>query len=86
MEEALTQPHQDLAGYPVLKLPYLVLMKLESSRTQDLGDLSRMLGLAAEEDLEQVRSAVRQFAPDAAEDIESLIFLGRLEQNPPTKG
>jgi hypothetical protein len=35
---------------------------------------------------EQVRSIVRQFAPDAAEDIESLIFLGRLEQNPPTKG
>jgi hypothetical protein len=79
LPEALAQPRLDPAGYPVLALPYLVLMKLQSSRTQDLGDLSRMFGLASEEDLEQVRSVVNQYAPDAAEDVESLIYLGQIE-------
>ena len=74
------QPDQtDAAGYPVLGLPYLVLMKMETSRPQDLGDLSRMLGLAEEDDLEKVRAAVTRYMPDAADDLESLIYLGRLE-------
>ncbi|HEY84094.1 MAG TPA: hypothetical protein G4N96_03135 [Chloroflexi bacterium] len=79
IDEALSHPKQDPAGYPVLDLPYLVLMKLEASRTLDLGDLARMLGLAAERELERVRNAVKRYAPDAIEDIESLIYLGQLE-------
>ena len=35
-------------GLPIIDLPYLVLMKLSASRTQDLADISRMLGLADE--------------------------------------
>lgn len=84
LDEALAQPHQDPAGYPVLDLPYLILMKLEASRTQDLGDLSRMLGLAAEAELEKVRAIVNRYAPDAADDVESLIYLGQMEMKPPS--
>ena len=79
LDDALQPDQTDPAGYPVLGLPYLVLMKMETSRPQDLGDLSRMLGLAAEDDLEQVRAAVTRYMPDAAKDLESLIYLGRLE-------
>ena len=79
LDDALQPDQTDPAGYPVLGLPYLVLMKMETSRPQDLGDLSRMLGLAEEDDLEQVRAAVTRYMPDAPEDLESLIYLGRLE-------
>lgn len=79
LDEALAHPHRDLAGFPVLALPYLVLMKLESSRLQDTADLSRMLGLASEEELARVRAVVARYAPDEADDVESLIYLGRLE-------
>lgn len=79
LDDALQPDRTDAAGYPVLGLPYLVLMKMETSRPQDLGDLSRMLGLAEEDDLEQVRAAVTRYMPDAADDLESLIYLGRLE-------
>ncbi len=85
LDEALARPRQDPAGYPVLDLPYLILMKIESSRTQDLGDLSRMLGLASEEELARVRAIVNRYAPDAAEDVEALIYLGRLEMKPPAE-
>lgn len=81
IDEAFQQEQRDPAGFPVLGLPYLVLMKMETSRPQDLGDLSRMLGLAEEDDLEQVRDVVTRYMPDAAEDLESLIYLGRLEMD-----
>jgi len=77
--EALTHPRQDLAGYPVLDLPYLVLMKMAASRTRDFGDLGTMLGLASEEELARVRAVVAHYAPEEAEDLESLIYLGQVE-------
>jgi len=52
LDEALANPRQDMAGYPVLDLPYLVLMKMESSRGRDVGDLTTMLGLASDEELD----------------------------------
>jgi hypothetical protein len=79
LDEALTHPRQDMAGYPVLDLPYLVLMKMESSRLQDTADLSRMLGLASDEELERVRAVVARYAPTEMGDLESLIYLGRFE-------
>lgn len=79
LEEALAHPRQDAAGYPVLDLPYLVLMKMASSRAQDIADIARMLGLASDEELARVREAVARYAPEEAEDLESLIHLGRLE-------
>ncbi len=79
LKEALTRLQRDRAGFPVLDLPYLVIMKLASSRTQDTADVSRMLGLASDEDLARVRAAVARYAPDAVEDLESLIYLGQVE-------
>ncbi len=79
LEEALAHPRRDPAGLPVLDLPYLVIMKLAASRVQDMADLARMLGLASDEDLARVRAAVAHYAPDAAEDLASLIYLGQLE-------
>lgn len=79
VEEALAHPQRDYAGLPVVSLPYLVLMKLASSRGVDMGDLSRMLGGAEEDSLVEVRSVVRRFLPDALDDLGSLTELGRLE-------
>ena len=79
LDEALARPCQDSSGYPVLDLPYLVLTKLAASRVQDTADLSRMLGLASEEDLVRVRAVVARYAPEEADDLESLIYLGRVE-------
>jgi hypothetical protein len=79
LDEALAHPRQDPAGFPVLDLPYLVLMKMESSRAQDVADLSRMLGLASDEELSLVRAVVARHAPAVMDDLESLIYLGRFE-------
>jgi len=84
LKRALGQSGQDPAGYPVVKLPYLALMKMEAQRAQDWADVSRMLGWADDADLDEVRAVVKQYAPDDLEDLESLIFIGKREQeNPP---
>ncbi|MBX3052986.1 MAG: hypothetical protein KF753_16000 [Caldilineaceae bacterium] len=54
-------------------------MKLLSGRAQDIADLTRMLGGATPAMLEQVRSVVARHVPDAVEDVESMIVLGRME-------
>lgn len=71
--------NRDAQGFPVLPLPYQVLMKLAASRVQDLADVSRMLGAASEPDLHAVRAVVRQHLAEMTEDLESLIHLGKLE-------
>jgi len=77
--EALQRLGRDPQGLPVLALPYLVLMKVESGRAQDLADAARMLGLASEELRQETRRVFQRHAPDALEDLESLITLGKLE-------
>jgi hypothetical protein len=77
--EALQHVRRDPQGLPVLALPYLVLMKVESGRAQDLADAARMLGLAPEELRQETRSVFQRHAADALEDLESLITLGKLE-------
>jgi hypothetical protein len=79
LDEALAATNSDEAGYPVLGLPYLVLMKLTSMRSQDWADVSRMLGLAADAELNQVRDVVHRYSPHDAEDLEALIILGQRE-------
>ena len=83
LKTALAHPSQDKAGYPVLDLPYLVLMKIISSRSQDWADVSRMLGQASEKELTRVRAVVKRYAPEVAEDLESFIYLGQLEMQMP---
>ena len=85
LKKALTNTGEDPAGYPVIKLPYLVMMKMEAQRVRDLGDLGTMLGWASDADLDEVRAVVKQYTPEDLEDLESLIFIGRKEQeNPPS--
>ncbi len=79
LDEALDQAGLDPASFPVLALPYLVLMKLTAMRSQDWADVSRMLGLANESDLEFVREVVKRYTPEDAEDLEALIILGQRE-------
>ncbi len=68
-----------IAGIPVMPLAYLVLMKLEASRSIDVGDHSRMLGLGSDPQLADARALVKRWMPDDAEDVERLIALGRAE-------
>jgi hypothetical protein len=84
LKNALDHPRQDPAGYPVIGLPYITLMKMEAQRAQDWADVSRMLGWASDADLDEVRAAVKQYAPEDLEDLESLIFIGKKEQEPPS--
>lgn len=76
---ALRSPGRDPQGLPVLGLPYLVLMKVQAGRAQDLADAARMLGAASEARHQETREVFRRWLPEAGEDLESLIALGRLE-------
>ena len=76
---AEAQSNRDDQGLPILPFAYLILMKFNASRTIDLGDITRMLGLASEVELERVRNLFRHYAPDDLQDLESLVLLGKLE-------
>lgn len=73
------QTNRDAQGLPILPLPYLVLMKFQSGRVQDIADVTRMLGQANKNALEAVRALFKEFAPGDRDDLESLITLGKLE-------
>jgi hypothetical protein len=77
--DAIEIPNYAPDGLPIIKLSYLVLMKLIAGRSQDLADISRMLGGATEIQLLEVKQIVNQYLPNAFEDLESLIVLGKLE-------
>lgn len=78
--EAVDSPNYAPDASPVIALPYLVLMKLRAGRSQDLADVSRMLGGAPSDQLQAVREVINQYLPTAKEDLESLITLGKLER------
>jgi hypothetical protein len=78
-QAALTeaQTNRDAQGLPILPMPYLVLMKFQAGRVQDIADVTRMLGQADAQALDAVRAL---FHPPAdLSDLESLITLGKLE-------
>ncbi|CAN2040234.1 conserved hypothetical protein [Candidatus Magnetomoraceae bacterium gMMP-15] len=79
ISDAIQNPNIASDGLPYIDLPYLVLMKLQSGRAQDIADISRMMGCADEKSLKQTRMIVKQYFPDDIEDLESLILLGKLE-------
>jgi hypothetical protein len=79
VKNALLNPRRSPDNQPVIDLPYLVLMKLEASRTTDISDISRMLGQANDDELNRVRSTIQIYDPNSLEDLESLIQLGKLE-------
>jgi hypothetical protein len=73
------QANRDAQGLPILPLRYLVLMKFQSGRVQDIADITRMLGQADEARLDAVRALFKKYAPSDLADLESLITLGKLE-------
>jgi hypothetical protein len=83
LKKALSHPAKDPAGYPVIALPYLIILKMNAQRTRDMGDLGTMLGWASDADLDQVRKVVAEYAPEDSDDLESLIFIGKREQDIP---
>jgi hypothetical protein len=83
LEEALAQPEYDMASYPVLSLPYLILMKMETGRGRDFGDVTTMLGWANEEQLNKVRDVIARYSAQDLGDLESLIFIGQQERKTP---
>jgi hypothetical protein len=79
LRESSTDPR---TGLPTLPMVHVVLMKMAVSRTTDIADLTRVLGGRSEEELREVRDAVRRFgAPDDLDDLEQLIALGKLERD-----
>lgn len=76
---AVAAAKTDQTGLKIVPLWALVALKLDASRGVDQGDLSRMLGLASDQALDEVRTAVLELMPAVAEDLESYIVLGRLE-------
>jgi hypothetical protein len=79
LEHALLNPRRDAANLPIIDLPYLILMKLRANRGVDIGDMTRMLGLASDEDLDRVHAAVTRYSPQDVDDLNALILLGRME-------
>jgi len=84
--EALAEEVYDQTGLRVVSLPHLVLMKLDSARAIDQGDLSRMLGRVDKTEIERiVRIVARHHRdPHAAEDVRQYAELGALEYETPS--
>lgn len=83
LDTALAHPTADPAGYPVLGRPYLILLKLEAGRTQDLADVQRLLARVPQPERNAIRQLVTRYAPDLVEDYDSLCTLANLEFGPP---
>ena len=79
VRDALDSAVRDVENRPFVSLPFLVLMKLESGRLQDLADIGRMLGCADEEQVDDVRAVLSRYRPQDMDDLESMLRLGRLE-------
>lgn len=73
-----SQANRDAQGLPILPLHYLILIKYQSGRAQDLADIERMLGQAKDSQLKEARHLFKELRPDDLEDLESLIELGKL--------
>jgi hypothetical protein len=80
-QEALLDKSYDQTGLRVIALPYLVMMKIDSARGIDQGDLTRMLGLLDDAALERVVEVVQRHYgdPHGAEDVRQYAMLGKME-------
>lgn len=87
LDAALASPCTDPAGHPVLGRPYLMLMKLQAGRTQDLADVQRLLAHTPQVERAATRQLVLRFSADLVEDYDSLCTLADLEfGSPPEVG
>ncbi len=72
---------EDRTGLRVIPLSYFVLMKLDSARGVDQGDLTRVLGRLNENEIEQLVAVTGKYSadPEIAEDVRQYAALGRWE-------
>ncbi|MDI6751575.1 MAG: hypothetical protein QME07_01780 [bacterium] len=71
--------NRDYQGLPIIPFEYLILMKFTSARVQDIADITQMLGLCDTEKIERTRQVFRNQLLEGLEDLESLIYLSKLE-------
>ncbi|NNJ11821.1 hypothetical protein EKD04_015930 [Chloroflexales bacterium ZM16-3] len=79
LDDAFAHAVLDSAGIPVIPRAYLILIKLQAGRTQDLADIQRLLALTPIAERVMVRGIVEQYSPELTEDFDSLITLADLE-------
>lgn len=77
--DPLATPTPDPAGLPAMPRPYLLLLKLEAGRTQDLADVQRLLRGTSAEERAAMRTIVLQYAAGLVEDYDALVTLADLE-------
>ncbi|ABU59827.1 nucleotidyl transferase AbiEii/AbiGii toxin family protein [Roseiflexus castenholzii] len=83
LDEALNHPSYDLADFPTLPRRFLVLMKLQAGRAQDIADITRLLRTADANERMLIRAVIAQYAPDLLEDYDALVTLTDLEFGAP---
>ncbi|MHB8141835.1 MAG: hypothetical protein ACYDHD_11405 [Vulcanimicrobiaceae bacterium] len=85
--EALRTPTYDQTGVRVAPLAYLVLMKIDSARGVDQGDLQRMLGRVNDSQLNDIVAIIEKYShdPQAADDVRQYAQLGRWERQQPQR-
>ena len=83
LDNALAHAQTDAAGYPVIALPYLVLLKMWATRDQDWTDITRMLTTATDEQINDVRKVIAQHSPEDSDDLETMIYLAKREMETP---
>jgi hypothetical protein len=79
--ELVTAAQDTVVGVlPYAALEHIVMLKMIASRGRDIGDLTSMLGIATEPQLDAIRVAVKHHGTlEDVEDLEQLIVQGRLE-------
>lgn len=66
--------------------PYLMLLKMEAGRGQDLIDVQRMLRDTPSSERTSTRALIERYAPEMVEDYDALIQLADIEFGPPRAG
>ncbi len=76
-----TSTVQDQNGARIIPLPFIILMKIDSARTVDQGDLGRMLGRLDDSQIEKIIAVVERHYDDyqAPDDIRQYAEFGRWE-------
>ncbi len=79
LTDAQEHPTPDPAGLPTMPRRYLLLLKLQAGRTQDLADVQRLLRGTSSAERTEMRAIVARYAADLVEDYDALVTLADLE-------
>lgn len=79
VDDALHATVEDETGVFSAPLWAMVVLKIDASGSQDQGDIAKMLCLASDEALADVRARVAALLPNEVEDVETYISFGRFD-------